>query len=338
MDDDELARVQEVLSYAPETAGSIMTKEYFYIYEEETAQHVIERIRTAGERAETIYYLYVVDHRHHLTGVLSLRDLLLAQEDTAVGTVMNTQTASVYVDQDQEEVADIIQDYDLLAIPVITRDEHLVGIITVDDIIDVIDIEMDEDFQEFAGITATNELDEEMTPVRAAKKRSPWIIILLFLSMITGGLISFFESTLSAVVSLAAFIPLIMGAAGNVGTQSLAVAVRNLDNEDENSPALKEILLMELKTGALIGGLSGVIIFLLITVLYRDAMLAFVVGISIFFSIAVAAVVGTLIPKIIQKLNFDPAVASGPFITTINDTLGLLIYFFVATLLLAFLS
>lgn len=338
MDQEEYARLQEVLSYAPGTAGSIMTKEYFSIYEEETAQHVIERIRSVGDRAETIYYLYVVDHRHHLTGVLSLRDLLLAQENTSVSEVMNTQVASVFVEQDQEEVANIIQDYDLLAVPVITHDGHLVGIATVDDIFDVKDFEMDEDFQEFAGISAPSETDQKITAITAAKQRAPWIIILLFLSMITGGLISFFETTLSAVVSLAIFIPLIMGAAGNVGTQSLAVAVRNLDNEEDDSPDLKEVLMLELKTGLLIGSFSGLIVFLVVTFLYQDVMLAFVVGISILYSITVAAVVGTVVPKIIKKLNFDPAVASGPFITTINDSLGLLIYFFVATLSLAFLT
>jgi len=338
MDPEEERRLREILSYEFESAGSVMTKEYFYVNENETTQSVIEDIRKFGERAETIYYLYVVDAKHQLVGVLSLRDLLLTPQDVQVKEVMNTQTVTALVDDDQEEVAAIIQDYDLLAIPVVTHDGRLVGIITVDDIIDILELENTEDFQEFAGIsTPSPEETTDTSPLTAAKQRSPWIIILLFLSMITGGLISFFEATLASVVSLAAFIPLIMGAAGNVGTQSLAVSLRNMNDENMNTSDLRTVLFREMQSGALIGLVSGVVIFALISLLYQNIPLAFIVGISIFLSITVAAVVGTLIPDIIQKLNFDPAVASGPFITTINDTLGLLIYFVIATTLLNFL-
>ncbi|HLR88740.1 MAG TPA: magnesium transporter [Atopostipes sp.] len=340
MDKEEFNRLQEVLSYEQETAGSIMTKEYFFIHEDDTPQTIIENIRSFGERAETIYYLYVVDKLHRLVGVLSLRDLLLAPVDKPISEVMSTLVISVFVSEDQEKVANIIQDYDLIAIPVITNDQRLVGIITVDDIMDILEQEATEDFQEFAGISTTKSTEplEEESAFAAAKKRSPWIVILLFLSMITGGLINFFEGTLASVVSLAAFIPLIMGAAGNVGTQSLAVAVRNMNIDDEDSQDLAHVLKVEAETGALIGSMAGVIIFFLVGILYRDFMLAFIVGVSIFISITVAAVIGTLIPDIIQKMNFDPAVASGPFITTINDTLGLLIYFLIATSLLNFIS
>lgn len=340
LDKEEFNRLQEVLSYEQETAGSIMTKEYFFIHEDDTPQTIIENIRSFGERAETIYYLYVVDKLHRLVGVLSLRDLLLAPVDKPISEVMSTLVISVFVSEDQEKVANIIQDYDLIAIPVITNDQRLVGIITVDDIMDILEQEATEDFQEFAGISTTKSTEplEEESAFAAAKKRSPWIVILLFLSMITGGLINFFEGTLASVVSLAAFIPLIMGAAGNVGTQSLAVAVRNMNIDDEDSQDLAHVLKVEAETGALIGSMAGVIIFFLVGILYRDFMLAFIVGVSIFISITVAAVIGTLIPDIIQKMNFDPAVASGPFITTINDTLGLLIYFLIATSLLNFIS
>lgn len=335
MDSQEYRRLQEVMSYEFETAGSIMTKEYFYVSEEETTQEVIERIRTFGNRAETIYYLYVVSKNHELVGVLSLRDLLLAQEDTKVREAMNPRAVSVRVDEDQEEVAKIIQDYDLLAIPVVTHDQRLVGIITVDDIMDIVEQESDEDFHEFAGISATKGDEHgDSSPYVAAKQRAPWIIILLFLSMISGGLISVFESTLASVVSLAAFIPLIMAAAGNVGTQSLAVSLRNMNDEDDDETDLKEVLLNEAKTGVLLGGESGIVVFGIVMVLYQDWVLSIIVGLSIFFSIIISAVIGTLIPDIIVKLKFDPAVASGPFITTINDTLGLLIYFIIASTLI----
>lgn len=340
MDKEEFNRLQEILSYEKETAGSIMTKEYFFIFEDDTPQTIIENIRLFGERAETIYYLYVVDELQRLVGVLSLRDLLLAPVDQPISEVMSSFVISVFVSEDQEKAANLIQDYNLIAVPVITKDQRLVGIITVDDIMDILEQEATEDFQEFAGISRTKSTEslEEESAFVAAKKRSPWIIILLFLSMITSGLINLFEGTLTSVVSLAAFIPLIMGAAGNVGTQSLAVAVRNMNIDEEDSQDLVRVLKVEAKTGALIGSMAGVIIFFLISILYRDSMLAFIVGLSIFLSITVAAVIGTLIPDIIRKMNFDPAVASGPFITTINDTLGLLIYFLIARSLLNFIS
>lgn len=335
MDKQEYRRLQEVLSYEFETAGSIMTKEYFYISEEETTQEVIDRIRAFGNRAETIYYLYVVSKNHELVGVLSLRDLLLAPESTKVRDAMNNQAVYVRVDEDQEEVANIIQDYDLIAVPVVTHDQRLVGIITVDDIMDVVEIESDKDFHEFAGISAIKGDETGKTsPMTAAKQRAPWIIILLFLSMVSGGLISVFESTLASVVSLAAFIPLIMAAAGNVGTQSLAVSLRNMADEDEDDKDMNVTLLNEAKTGVLLGAVSGIVVFGIVMVLYQDWVLSLIVGLSIFLSIIISAVVGTLIPDVIRKLNFDPAVASGPFITTINDTLGLLIYFAIATTLI----
>lgn len=338
MDAEKYERVLEILSYQPESAGSIMTKEYIFLYEENTAQEVIEQVRIYGEHVETIYYLYVVDRKHRLVGVISLRDLLLAPEDKKIKEIMNTFALSVPVDMDQEEVAKLIQEYDLLAIPVVTNDQRLVGIITVDDSIDILELESSEDFADFAGVSYSAAERDRMTPLEAAKQRSPWIVLLLFLSLFTGGLINRFEDTLAAVVSLAAFIPLIMDSAGNVGTQSLAVAIRNMDEEHDSVAVVFQTLKNEARIGSIMGLFSSLFTFLLIGILYQDFVLGFVVGVSIFFSIIVSAVVGTLVPSLIRKLNFDPAVASGPFITTINDMTGLVIYLGVATLLLDFLQ
>lgn len=338
IDSEKHKQVQELLSYEQETAGSIMTKEYLFLYEENTSEEVVERIRRYAEEVETIYYLYVVDRNHQLVGVLSLRDLLLAHKETPIKEIMNSFVLSVPVGMDQEEVADLMGEYDLIAMPVVSHDERLVGIITVDDIMDVMEFESDEDFSDFAGVSYSSEEREEMTPLEAAKQRSPWIILLLFLSMFTGGLISRFEETLAAVVSLAAFIPLIMDSSGNVGTQSLAVAIRNMENEEEDSFHLWTTIKNEAEIGSIIGIFSGLSIFLLIGLFYQDFVLAFVVGLSILFAIIISSVVGTLIPVLIKKLNFDPAVASGPFITTINDMTGLMIYLGVATLLLNYLQ
>lgn len=338
MDSEKHKRVLELLSYEQETAGSIMTKEYLFLYEGNSSEEAIERIRRYAEEVETIYYLYVVDRKHRLVGVLSLRDLLLAPKNEPVGEIMNTLVLSVSVDMDQEEVAKLIREYDLIAMPVVSHDERLVGIITVDDIIDVMEFESDENFADFAGVSYSSAEREKMTPLEAAKQRIPWIVLLLFLSLFTGGLINRFEGTLAAVVSLAAFIPLIMDSSGNVGTQSLAVAIRNMESDEKDSSTLLNTLQNESKIGSIIGLFSGISIFLLIGLLYQDFILAFVVGVSILLSIIVSAIVGTLIPILITKLKFDPAVASGPFITTINDMTGLVIYLGIATLLLDYLQ
>lgn len=340
MDDQEAKKVEEILSYELETAGSIMTKEFFAVHVSDSSADVVNKIRSFGDdNAETIYYLYALNDQEQLVGVVSLRDLLTVSEDEIVGNIMNQHVLSANISEDQEEVAKKIQDYDLLALPVLSHDGRMMGIITVDDVLDILEQEAEEDFIEFAAISASNEPEtEEVNALSIAKQRTPWIIVLLFLSMFTGGLISAFESTLSAVVSLAAYIPLIMGATGNVGTQSLAVAVRSMNKEgDSNTASFLEVLKNELSAGFITGSLSAIVMLLLVLALTRNFVLAFIVSLSILVSITLAAGVGTAIPQLLQRLNIDPAVASGPFITTINDTLGLLIYFTIATSLLSFL-
>lgn len=338
MDEEESERVQELLSYAYETAGSIMTKEYIAIHNDQTVAEVIEQLRTFGHQAETIYYLYVINHEDRLVGVLSLRDLLLSLENELVEDLMFQQIVSVRVDQDQEEVADIIQDYDFLAVPVLSHDGRLQGIVTVDDVMDVMETEATEDFIEFAGISSSESDESISSPLTAAKQRTPWIIILLFLGLFTGGLIGIFEATLESVVMLATFIPVIMGTGGNVGTQSLAVAISKLsDDSEKKDESFFTVIKRELGSGMIIGVLIALVLIAIILVIYQNPVLALIVSVSMFLTTSLASVVGTVIPIIIEKLNLDPAVASGPFITTINDSVGLVIYFSIATSLIQFL-
>lgn len=336
MNKRESDRVQELLSYTPETAGSIMTKEFISINYKSTTRDVIRRLRQIGHHAETIYYLYVVDEKYRLLGVLSLRDLLLSSEEETVESLMYSQVVSVRVDEDQEKVAQVIQDYDLLALPVIAHDGAMLGIVTVDDVMDVIQDEVTEDFNEFAGIRRGGD-DRKMTPFNAAKSRAPWIIILLFLGLITSSLISYFEDTLESVVILAAFIPMIMGTAGNVGTQSLAVAVRNLTVDDNDKDSFIKTVKNELSAGMMIGVMAAVVMLGIVMVIYGNLILGIIIGTSIFLSVSLASVIGTVIPVVINKFKIDPAVASGPFITTLNDTIGLVVYFTIATSLLQYL-
>lgn len=338
MDDEESKRVKELLSYEPETAGSIMTKEFIAIHNTETMSGVVKRLRKIGREAETIYYLYVIDELDKLVGVLSLRDLLLSPEDEIVERIMSNQAVSVKVNDDQEDVARIIQDYDLLAVPVLSHEGVMRGIVTVDDVMDIIEAETTEDFNEFAAISRGDDDSRTPSAFSTAKSRIPWIIILLFLGTITRSLIGVFEETLESVVLLAAFIPMIMDTAGNVGTQSLAVAVRNLTVEDEkNRDSLFQTVKTELGAGMLMGVVASVVLAVMITLFYSNFVLAMIISASMFITISLSTVIGAIIPSIITKFKIDPAVASGPFITTINDSLGLLIYFTIATTLIEFL-
>lgn len=335
MNKKERIRVEELLSYQFETAGSIMTKEFVSVNQKQTASEVIAFLRQIGDKAETIYYIYILDDKADLVGVLSLRDLILSPEDEMMQNVMFSQVVSVSVDTDQEEVARVIQDYDLLAVPVVDENDIMLGIVTVDDVMDVLESEVTEDFRGFAAIRRNDKPKEKEEGVlQTAKARTPWIIILIFLGMLNGGLISSFEETLESVVLLAAFIPVMMDTAGNVGTQSLAVSVRNLNVEKEEKQSFWKTIRTEFGAGILMGVAAAIAIFLGIALIYQNPTLAFVVSVSLLFTISFSTVVGAVVPAIAVKLHIDPAVASGPFITTINDALGLMIYFSIATSLL----
>ncbi|SES43284.1 magnesium transporter [Salipaludibacillus aurantiacus] len=335
LDEEDARDIKELLSYEEETAGAIMTKEFINLRADSPISDVIELLRREGPDAETIYYLYVINERHELVGVVSLRDLITADPGNLVESVMSSRVVSVKTSEDQENVANLFKKYDFLAVPVITEHNKLVGIITVDDILDVMEEEATEDLDEFAASRGATDLT--ITPFTAAKKRAPWIILLMFFGMVSANIIAQFEETLEAVVLLAGFIPLIMGSAGNAGTQSLAVAVRSLALGSLEKKGLSKMLFREFSTGILLGIICAIVLAVIIPVMHGSFFLAFIVASSLFLSLSLATVIGTVVPLIINKLNLDPAIASGPFITTVNDIVGLIIYFSVATAMLAYL-
>lgn len=267
MNEKKRVRVEELLSYQLETAGSIMTKEFVSVNQNQTASEVIAFLRQVGNHAETVYYIYVLDNQADLVGVLSLRDLILSPEEEIMQNTMSRQIVSVPVDMDQEEVARVIQDYDLLAAPVVEDDNTMIGIVTVDDVMDILENEVTEDFRDIAAIRRSNKPKEEGA-LQKAKARTPWIVILIFLGMLNGGLISSFEETLESVVLLAAFIPVMMDTAGNVGTQSLAVSVRNLNVEKDEKQSLWKTIRKEFGAGILIGIAAAIVIFLIIAIFF----------------------------------------------------------------------
>ncbi|GGB40315.1 magnesium transporter MgtE [Lentibacillus populi] len=335
MDQEAAGEIKQLLHYEEKTAGSIMTTEFIALYKTQTTKEAMLDLKKEAPDAETIYYLYVVDEDKRLVGVLSLRDLIIADEDTLIGEVMSEKVVSVSVALDQEEVAQMIRDYDFLAVPVVDFQQHLLGIITVDDILDVMDEEASDDYSKLAGVSDVDRPTE--SAIHSAKKRLPWLIILLFLGMLTASLIGRFEDTLSKVTILAAFIPVIAGMSGNTGTQALAVAVRGIATGEYGQSGKLKLIMREASTGLITGSCCGVVITIVIYLWKGDIFLGLLVGISILATLTVATIAGALIPMVMDRLKIDPAVASGPFITTINDLISILIYFGLATAFMGFL-
>ncbi|WP_096198911.1 magnesium transporter [Bacillus sp. FJAT-45350] len=333
MDKQEADTIKSLLSYEEDSAGAMMTTEYVKANVSETVSEVMSRLHVEGEEAETIYYIYVVDERNKLLGVVSLRDLITSTPQMKVSELMKEQLISVYPEIDQEEVAKVIKDYDLIAVPVMAMDGTLVGIVTVDDVMDIVEEEVTEDIEDFAAARGT--IDLEISAPLAAKRRLPWLLVLLFLGFGTAALIGSFEQTLAEIALLAIFIPLIADMGGNTGTQSLVVVIRGIATGKLDRSMLYQLLKRELLTGLIMGSICGILVMLVALAFdFGNIILGVVVGISIFCTIVFSTIIGTVIPWIIHRLKIDPAVASGPFITTINDITGLLIYFSIAKALL----
>lgn len=328
MNPEDADELRVMLHYEDDTAGSIMATEFVSIVANQTVRSAMYVLKNEAKSAETIYYIYVVDNEERLVGVLSLRDLIVASDDTMIADIMSERVISVHVEDDQEDIAQTFRDYDFLALPVTDYEGRLLGIVTVDDIIDVIDEEAVSDYSGLAGVNV-DEVDEH--PFKAAAKRLPWLITLLFLGMATATLISHYEDLVSEASVLAIFIPLITGTAGNAGTQSLAIAVRQLAVSDEKKASSFFMTVVgEVLTGLVTGAITGLTIFGIVAFWQGNPILGFVIGMAMMAAITVANLAGSLIPMLMDKIGFDPAVASGPFITTLSDLTSVLIYFNIA--------
>ncbi|WP_026583731.1 magnesium transporter [Bacillus sp. J33] len=336
MDDESAKEIKDLLHYEEYTAGSIMTTEFVSLSANQTVRSAMYILKNEAPRAETIYYVYVVDEEKKLIGVISLRDLIVSDDDTMISEITNDRVVSVSVGEDQEEVARKIKDYNFLAVPVVDFQNHLLGIITVDDVMDVMEEEASDDYSKLAAVSDMDNIDRN--PVSAARKRLPWLIILLFLGMLTASLIGRFEATLDQVAILAVFIPLIAGMAGNTGTQALAVAVRGIATGDLEKENKTKLVIREAGTGLITGGTCGLLVTLIVYLWKGNFFLGVLVGVSILFTLIVATLAGALIPLFMHRMKIDPAVASGPFITTINDIISILIYFGMATLFMSYLT
>ncbi|QED46334.1 magnesium transporter [Cytobacillus dafuensis] len=330
MNKSESQIVQNIMNYPPETAGRLMTNRFVWIRDYYTVLDAVGKLKSFAEFAETINYLYVIDQDRRLVGVVSYRDLLIAEPSELIRNIMYERVISVNVMTDQEEVARLVERYDFMAIPVVNEENVLMGIATVDDIIDVVIQEANEDFEKLSATGKS--IDFETKAFVAAYRRLPWLILLLFIGIISGSIISGYEKTLEKVVALAFFMPMIAGMTGNTGTQSLAVVVRGLASYDIDKKVVSRLIMRELGVSLIIGLICGILISLIAFFWQGSAILGLVVGSSLFFTLIIGTLAGTIIPLILFKLNIDPAVASGPLITTLNDIFSLVTYFGIATL------
>lgn len=334
MDPEKVSEIRNLMHYDEETAGSLMTTEFVAVVANQTVRSAMTVIKATAEDAETIYYVYVLDNNKQLLGVISLRSLLISHDDTLISDIVNEHIIKVDVDEPQERVARYFRDYDLLALPVISHDNLMLGIVTVDDIIDVIDDEAQSDYSGLAGVNTEN---VNQSPIQSAARRLPWLVALLFLGMGTASLIDHFDGLVSQASVLAIFISLITGTAGNAGTQSLAVSVRRISINDEENKSFFALIMAEIATGLVTGAVTGLTIFTVVSIWKGNIMLGLAVGVAMFCAITVANLAGSLIPVGMSKLGFDPAVASGPFISTMSDITSVFIYFSIAEIFISFI-
>ena len=332
LEDEELAAdIKELLSYGDDTAGSLMAKELVKVYETWTVAGCMRRIRGQAQEVTRVHSIYVVDKEDRLVGRLSLKDLIVAKSDQKIADISKAKVDAVNVNEDDETVARIMVKYDLEAIPVVDDNNVLLGRITIDDVVDLLKEEADKDYQMAAGLT--QDVDSDDSIFELTKARLPW----LFLGLI-GGVGAFiimegFQDVFIKYASLFFFTPLIAAMAGNVGVQSSAIIVQGLANDDVkgsiNSRLLKEMLL-----AALNGVILALFLFLFVWVYEGKIDLALAISVSLVVVIIIAGLIGTFVPLFLNKRGIDPAIATGPFITTSNDIFGILIYFMIAKMIL----
>lgn len=333
-DKDHKAEIEELLAYHKDTAGGLMAKELVKVYETWTVAGCLRRIRAQAKDVTRVHSIYVVDKQNKLVGRLSLKDLIVAKSDQKIAEISNATVDYVYVDDDVEDVAKVMQKYDLEAIPVVDDTQKLLGRITIDDIVDVMKEEAEKDYQLAAGITTDVEADDSILKLTMA--RLPWLLIGMFGGLGAASIIEHFNQGMGSYIVLLSFVPLIQATAGNVGVQSSAIVVQGLANDTIDGKIFKR-LFKEFLLG-LVNGLAIAFIALLIShfVFGTPYLVSLTISLSLITVITMAAFIGTLIPILLDRRGIDPAVATGPFITTSNDVFGVLTYFLIAKLILGF--
>jgi magnesium transporter len=334
MGKEDRDEVDELLQYHPESAGGLMSPDFLALDGELSAGDAIKFVQEHSEEMEMSFYLYITHSDGQLAGVISLRELLLHPPYRQLKNIMNTNVTSVTTDTNQDEVAHVISQYNILAVPVVDSGYKLVGIVTVDDIIDVIREEASEDFLRMAGVGKDTEILLK-TSFANAMTRAPWLFASWIGGIMAMLIITLFSSELQKVLALAAFIPIINGMGGNIATQSSTIIIRGIATGRVNMQEFAKVVFKEMRVGLLLGSVYGMFLGILAFFGYSQfKYLGLVVGIAIFFVMTMAATVGSFVPLLLKRLNFDAAIATGPFVTTSIDILGVLVYFLIAKHLL----
>ncbi len=333
LDPETRAEVEELTQYEEDEAGGLMTPEYIALKSSMTVEEVLRFLRRAAPDAETIYYLYVVDEEGRLIGVLSLRDLIVADPRTRVKEIMNPEVIFVRTDTDQEEVARLMADYDFTVLPVVDEEGRLVGIVTIDDVVDVLEEEATEDIHKLAAVDVPDLVYSQASALQLWLARVRWLVILILTGMLTSSILQGFESVLEAVTALAFYVPVLLGTGGNTGNQSATLIIRALATRDLDLRDWRRVLFKEALVGSLLGLTLDLLLLLKVAWDGHPALLP-VVGVALFLLVLFANLVGSMLPMALRRLGVDPALVSNPLIATLSDVMGLLIYLTVARVLL----
>ncbi|MGN9058097.1 magnesium transporter [Mediterraneibacter faecis] len=324
--------INQLLNYPEDSAGSIMTTEYVDLREEMTVGQAMAHIKKTGIHKETIYTCYITERRK-LVGIVSAKDLMTTDDNVPIKDLMETEIISVYTHSDQEQVAQLFTKYDLLALPVIDQDGRMVGIVTFDDAMDVMVDEATEDITKMAAINPSEKTYFETSVLQHAKNRIPWLLILMFTSIITGTIITRYENAFAAIPLLVSFIPMLMDTGGNCGSQSATLIIRGIALDEIRFTDLFKVMFKEFRISLIVGAFLAVANGVRIFIQYHNPGLAVVIACSLMGTVIMAKLVGCTLPLLAKKVNLDPAIMASPLITTLVDTFSILIYFNIATVL-----
>ncbi len=330
--------INQFLRYPENSAGSLMTIEYMELKRGLTVRQAMELIRSVGLDKETIYTLYVIDEARRLTGTIALRSLILAADDTVIDTLVNTNIISVKTLDDQEKVAETVREYDLMTLPVVDNEDRLVGIITADDVMDVIEEENTEDFEKMAALTPSEEEYLKMTPWQLAKNRMPWLLLLATVAIFTGMIITSYEDVLKSTamgIVLTACFPMLMDTGGNCGAQASTLMIRGIALGEIEFKDLGRALWKEIRVGLIIGAVLFCFTFARVYLVnHGTPAVCFIVSSALFCTVLMSKFLGCLLPLTAKRLGLDPAMMASPLITTIVDMASLMVYFSIATAVL----
>ncbi len=333
-DSSKRSYINAILQYPEDSAGSLMTIEYEDVYMDMTVQDAFDRIRKTGMGKETVYIVYVLDNERHLVGLVSVRKLLLSDPEAKISDIMERKVVTINTHLDKEDVARMFDKYDYIAMPVVDSENRMVGIITIDDALDVMSEENEEDFEIMAAMSPSEDSYFKTSVWDHTKHRIVWLLVLMLSATITGTILTHYENAFASVPILVSFIPMIMDTGGNCGSQSSTMIIRGLATGEIELRDVLKVWFKEARIALLVGAILAVVNGVRIMLMYDNPLLAAVTGVTLVFTVILAKSLGCLLPMAAKKLKLDPAIMAAPLITTVVDTCSMLIYFNVAVALM----